>query len=76
VDFAWNELVSNAPMMANPAEYHTMMYELFWNGNAPQQRTTADGKPGSAKTVPKKALDDMNALFEEAKKLRGELPDE
>lgn len=63
-------------MMANPGEYHTMMYELFWNGNAPTARTGQDGKPGSSKTVPKSALEEMNAIMEEAKKLRGESDDE
>lgn len=62
--------------MANPAEYHTMMYELFWNGVAPTVRTKADGSKGSARTIPKSALAEMDALFAEAKKLRGEEPAE
>lgn len=68
--------MGNAPIMANPAEYHTMMYELFFNGVAPTVRTKADGSRGSAKTVPKSALAEMDELFAEARKLRGEDPAE
>jgi hypothetical protein len=62
--------------MASPSEYQTFMYEVFWNGNIPTERETAEGKPGSTMMTPKKALDDLDALFAEAKKLRGETDSE
>jgi len=72
VEFAWTEIVSEAPIMANPGEYRTMMYELFWHGNAPVQREGGDGKEGSTNLTPQKAQDDLKALVEQARKLREE----
>lgn len=65
MDVAWSELVNGAPMMANPSEYHTMMFEMFWHGNMPKERNDSSGKKASAKAVPKKALDELAALMEE-----------
>lgn len=50
--------------MSNPGEYHTMMFEFFWNGNTPVQRVDRTGKPTSTSLVPKKAM----AEFEEMMK--------
>jgi len=50
-------------MMANPSEYHTMMFEFFFNGNLPAQRKDSEGKVTSAKTTPKKALDEFEDLL-------------
>jgi hypothetical protein len=49
-------------MMANPVEYHTMMYEFFWNGNLPTERTTPEGKRAGGKVIPKKQLDELAAI--------------
>jgi hypothetical protein len=39
-------------MLANPAEYHSTMYEWFFNGNAPKERKGPDGKKSRASAVP------------------------
>lgn len=57
-------------MMANAAEYQTTIYELFWNGNAPTQMETADGKAGKSVTTPKAELDKLAEMREMARKLR------
>lgn len=59
-------------MMANPAEYHSTLFELFFNGNAPVARETADGKAGRSAMIPKKAQDDLAALLEEVAKAKAE----
>lgn len=72
VDFAWAEIVGEAPLMANPFEYRQNMYELFWNGNTPTQREDKDGKEGTAVLTPQSALDQLKAVREQAQKLRQE----
>jgi hypothetical protein len=49
--------------MANPSEYHTMMFEFFYNGNLPAERKDKDGKVVATKTTPKKALDEFEDLM-------------
>ena len=56
--------------MANPSEYHTMLYELFFNGNVPAERTGEDGKEGEAVLTPQNKLDGLLAIREQARKLR------
>jgi hypothetical protein len=58
--------------MADSAKYVTTMYELFWNGNTPVETKDAKGEPGKSVMVPQKAKADLDALFAQAKKLRGE----
>jgi hypothetical protein len=72
VEFAWTEIVSEAPIMANPGEYRTLMYEVFWHGNTPAQRESSDGKAGSAHLTPQQAQDDLKALVKQAERLRAE----
>lgn len=50
-------------MMANPSEYHTMMYEFFFNGNLPAERKDEDGNVVSTATTPKKALDEFQEMM-------------
>lgn len=49
--------------MANPAEFHTMMYEFFYNGNLPVERKSKDGKSKSTVVTPKKAMDAFEELM-------------
>jgi hypothetical protein len=50
-------------MMSNPGEYHTMMYEFFFHGNLPVQRTDADGKVTSTKLTPTKAMNEFEQMI-------------
>lgn len=58
--------------MADAGKYVTVIYELFWNGNAPIETKDAKGQPGKSHTVPMDAKKNLDALFAEAKRLRGE----
>lgn len=58
--------------MADTGKYVTIMYELFWNGNAPIETKDESGKSGQSHVVPKQAQQDLQALLAQAKKLRGE----
>lgn len=49
--------------MANPSQYHTMVFEFFFNGNLPAERKDSDGKVTSTVTTPKKALDEFEDLM-------------
>lgn len=49
--------------MANSAEYHTLMYEFFFNGNLPAERKDSSGKTTSTKVTPKAALDKFEDLM-------------
>ena len=66
MDIAWAELVASTPTMANPGEYHTTMFEAFWNGNFPTKRADAKGKTSSAKAIPRAALAELEAEMEAA----------
>lgn len=46
---AWSSVLDDAPLLANPSEYRTMMYEAFWEGKQPKSRPQSGqrGKRGS-----------------------------
>ena len=52
-DAAWSALLDDIPMMANPVEYRTMMYEAFWEGKSPRPKApTHSRSKGGASTPP------------------------
>lgn len=52
-------MLDGCPPLGNQAEYQTMMYEYFANGNAPVAREGNDGKPGKASTIPGRVMKEL-----------------
>jgi hypothetical protein len=47
VEAAWSAILDDAPMLASPSEYRTMMYKAFWKGEMPKARPQK-GQKGAA----------------------------
>jgi hypothetical protein len=67
-DVAWSALFDDAPALANPSEYRSMMYEAFWNGNMPKPKANGDG--AVSKPVPRSALAELEAERARIKELQ------
>jgi hypothetical protein len=46
IESAWSAILDDAPLLASPSEYRTMMYEAFWEGKTPKPRPQPKGKRG------------------------------
>jgi hypothetical protein len=65
VEIAYDALMDIAPMLANPSEYRTMMYEAFWEGKEPKPRKPGQGEkpatPRSSGPPPRSAMAELEA---------------
>ena len=75
-DIAWSRVVEAAPLMADPARYRKVMYDLFFEGRQPE--LTAEEKQRLAKQPRRRGggapsrqeLDALEALRLKASQLR------
>jgi hypothetical protein len=70
-DVAWEYILDSTPMMASPIEYRDVLWAALHDGETP----TAKGKGGKGKAASQAQTDQMLAMLEQAKVLRGETPD-
>jgi hypothetical protein len=64
VEVAFDSLFDDAPMLANPGEYRTMMYEAFWEGKMPKPPKPGQSekaKPRSAGPIPRSVKAEFEA---------------
>lgn len=52
MEIAYSNLIGDAPMLANPGEYRTMMYQAFWEGKAPKPVKPAPRGRGGRSSPP------------------------